>query len=60
MKDKENFEKLFRKTVFEKFRLYNNSRPRGYGKLAGMEIIKRLMLVEGIEQCRHMVRAVLR
>ena len=59
-KDKENFEKLFRKTVFEKFRLYNNSRPRGYGKLAGMEIIKKLMLIEGTEQCRHMVQAVLR
>ena len=59
-KDKENFEKLFRKNVFEKFRLYNNSRPRGYGKLAGMEIIKKLMLIEGTEQCRHMVQAVLR
>jgi len=59
-KDKENFEKLFKNTAFEKFRLYNNSRPRGYGKLAGMEIIKKLKLIEGTEKIQEMVQGVLR
>ena len=59
-KDKENFEKIFKKTVFEKFRLYHNSRPRGYGKLAGMEIIKKLKLVEGTERFQEMIQEVMR
>ena len=59
-KDKDNFVKLFAKTIFEKFRLYHESRPRGYGKLAGMEIIKKLKLIEGTDQCQEMVRREIR
>ena len=59
-KDKDNFVKLFAKTIFEKFHLYHESRPRGYGKLVGMEIIKKLKLIEGTDQCQEMVRREIR
>jgi hypothetical protein len=59
-KDRENFKKLFEKEVITKLKLYHESRPRGYGRLAGMEIIKRLKWVEdtGAEQDR--VRQIIR
>lgn len=58
-KDQENFSKMFEKYLLEKFRLYHESRPHGYGRLAGMEIIKKLKLIDGTEKCQEMVKAVL-
>lgn len=58
-KDRENFSRMFEKYLIEKFRMYHESRPRGYGRLAGMEIIKRLKLVEGTEECQEMIRGIL-
>jgi hypothetical protein len=59
-RDKENFEKLFGKTVLAKMKLYHESRPRGYGRLAGMEVIKRLKWIEGTEREQDMVRKIIR
>ena len=58
-KDRENFSKLFEKDLLERFRLYHESRPRGYGRLAGMEIIKRLKMVEGAEECQEKIREIM-
>ena len=58
-KDRENFKRLFEKYLLEKFRLYHESRPRGYGRLAGMEMIKKLRLIEGTEECQDMIRGIL-
>lgn len=60
LRDKENFSKLFDKNVLSKLKLYHRSRPLGYGKLAGMEIIKRLALIEGSEEEKDKVRVVIR
>lgn len=58
-KDRENFSKLFEKYLLERFRLYHESRPRGYGRLAGMEIIKRLKMVKGAEDCQEKIRGII-
>lgn len=58
-KDRENFTKLFEKYLLERFRLYHESRPRGYGRLAGMEIIKRLKMVKGTEEWQEMIRGII-
>lgn len=59
-KDRENFGKLFEKDILEKLKLYHTSRPLGFGKLAGMEINKRLERVEGLESCREAVMKIIR
>ena len=58
-KDQANFRRMFEKYLLEKFRLYHESRPREYGRLAGMEIIKRLELVDGTEECQEKIREIL-
>ena len=59
-KDRENFEKLFEKNVLTKLKLYHRSRPGGYGRLAGMKIIRRLKWIEETEKLQEAVRRVLR
>lgn len=59
-KDRENFGKLFERDVLEKLKLYHMSRPRGYGKLAGMEINKRLERVKGLEGFQEAVMKIIR
>ena len=58
-KDQANFRRMFEKYLLEKFRLYHESRLREYGRLAGMEIIKRLELVDGTEECQEKIREIL-
>lgn len=58
-KDQTNFCRMFEKYLLEKFRLYHESQPRGYGRLAGMEIIRKLKLIEGTESCQEMIRGIL-
>ncbi len=48
-RDEANFACLFEKLVLPKLKLYHESNPRGYGKLAGMQIIKRLRWIQGTE-----------
>ena len=57
--DRESFGILFEKMVLEKLKFYYRSRPAGYGKLAGMQVIKRLMWVEGTEKQAEQVRRVI-
>jgi hypothetical protein len=58
--DKKNFGILFEKTVLKKLKLYNESNPRGYGRLAAMHLMQRLRWVEDTalqeEQIRQAVR----
>jgi hypothetical protein len=58
--DKKNFGILFEKTVLKKLKLYHESNPRGYGRLAAMHLIGRLRWVEDTvlqeEQIRKIVR----
>ena len=56
--DERNFDVLFDKEVLRKLKLYYESNPRGYGKLAGMKIIERLKWIEGTERQVEMVRGV--
>ena len=56
--DQRNFDVLFDKEVLRKLKLYYESNPRGYGKLAGMKIIERLRWIEGTEWQVEMVRGV--
>ena len=56
--DQRNFDVLFDKEVLRKLKLYYESNPRGYGKLAGMKIIERLRWIEGTERQVEMVRGV--
>jgi hypothetical protein len=48
-RDEANFARLFEKLLLPKLKLYHESNPRGYGKLAGMQIIKRLRWIQGTE-----------
>ncbi len=59
-KDAENFGKLFDKLIIPKLTLYHESKPRGYGKLAGMEIIRKLKLIAGTEKIQEKIRAIIR
>ena len=54
--DERNFDVLFDKEVLRKLKLYYESNPRGYGKLAGMKIIERLRWIEGTERQVEKVR----
>ncbi len=58
-KDRENFRRLFT-GVLQKLKLYHDSYGYGYGKLAGMAIVKQLEWVEGtemeVERVREMIR----
>ena len=56
--DERNFGILFEKEVLKKLKLYHESNPRGYGKLAGMKIIERLGWIEGTERQAELVREV--
>ena len=56
--DERNFGILFEKEVLKKLKLYHESNPRGYGKLAGMKIIERLGWIEGTERQMEKVREV--
>ena len=56
--DERNFDVLFDKEVLRKLKLYYESNPRGYGKLAGMKIIERLRWIEGTERQVEKVRGV--
>ena len=56
--DERNFGILFEKEVLKKLKLYHESNPRGYGKLAGMKIIERLGWIEGTERQVEKVREV--
>ena len=58
--DERNFGILFEKEVLKKLKLYHESNPRGYGKLAGMKIIERLGWIEGTERQAEQVREVVR
>ena len=58
-KDAENFGKLFDKLIIPKLTLYHESKPRGYGKLAGMEIIRKLKLIAGTEKIQEKIRAII-
>lgn len=57
--DQENFAILFDKTVMKKLKLFYESNPRGYGKLAGMKMIRRLEWIEGtdwqVEEIRELI-----
>ena len=57
--DADNFSHLF-KNVLKKLKLYNDSNPRGFGKLAGMGIIKALGWYEGTEWHQEQVREIIR
>lgn len=59
-KDAENFGRLFDKLIIPKLTLYHESKPRGYGKLAGMEIIRKLKLIAGTEKIQEKIRAIIR
>lgn len=59
-RDRENFGILFEKTVLEKLKLYHDSNPGGYGKLAGMRMIGRLRWIAGTERQEEQVRDVIR
>lgn len=48
--DQENFGILFDRTFLKKLKLYHKSNPRGYGKLAGMQITKRLKWIKNTER----------
>lgn len=58
--DEDNFEILFEKNVLKKLEFYHNNNPRGYGKLAGMKIVKRLQWIEGtewqVEQVKNVIQ----
>ena len=58
-KDRQNFRRLFTE-LLEKLKLYYESNGRGYGKLAGMGIIKQLEFVEGCEMEIDRVREIIR
>ena len=57
--DQENFAILFDKTVMKKLKLFYESNPRGYGKLAGMKMIRRLEWIAGtdwqVEEIRELI-----
>jgi hypothetical protein len=57
--DQRNFELLF-DGVLEKLKFYYENNPRGYGKLAGMEIVKVLEWVQGTEGLVEKVKRVMR
>lgn len=59
-RDAENFSRLFEKLILPKFTLYQGSRPLGYGKLAGMEIIRKLKLITGTEKIQEKIRTIIR
>ncbi len=55
-RDREGFTRMFETYVLPKLRLYHRSRPGGYGRLAGAEILRRLERVRGTEAAREAVR----
>lgn len=57
--DQENFSHLFEE-VLKKLKLYHESNPRGYGKLAGMGMIKALEMYEGTEWEVQRVQEIIR
>ena len=57
--DKDNFIHLF-ESVLKKLKLYYDSNQRGFGKLAGMGIVKVLGWLEGTEWCQEQVRKIIR
>ena len=57
--DQENFSYLF-EWVAKKLKLYHESNPRGYGKLAGMGMIKVLEMYEGTDWEVQLVREIIR
>ena len=59
-KDAENFGRLFDKLIIPKLTLYHESKPRGYGKLAGLEITRKLKLIAGTEKIQEKIRAIIR
>ena len=59
-RDAENFGRLFEKMILPKLKLYHKSKPRGYGKLAGMEIIRKLKLITGTEKIQEKIRTIIR
>ena len=58
--DKRNFGILFEKTVLKKLRLYHESNPKGYGRLAAMHLIKRLKWVEDTDVQEEQIRQIVR
>ena len=58
--DRENFGILFERDVLKKIRLYYESNPLGYGKLAAMQVVRRLQWVEGTERQMELVRETVR
>ena len=59
-RDAENFGRLFDKLIIPKLTLYHESKPRGYGKLAGMEVIRKLKLIAGTEKIQEKIRTIIR
>ena len=57
--DRANFSILFAR-LLERLKLYNDSNPRGYGKLAGIKMVRILGTVEGTEAFVEMVQHVIR
>jgi hypothetical protein len=58
--DKKNFGILFEKTVLKKLKLYHESNPRGYGRLAAMHLIQRLRWVEDTGLQEELIRQIVR
>lgn len=58
-KDRENFRRLFT-GVLQKLKIYHDSYGYGYGKLAGMAIVKQLEWIEGTETEIERVREIIR
>ncbi len=58
--DKKNFGILFEKTVLKKLKLYHESNPRGYGRLAAMHLIQRLRWGEDTGLQEELIRQIVR
>ena len=56
--DRENFGILFEKTVLPKLKLYHESNPRGYGRLAAMHLIQRLQWIEATSRQEEQIREI--
>lgn len=58
-KDRENFRRLFT-GVLQKLKIYHDSYGYGYGKLAGMAMVKQLEWIDGTETEVERVREIIR
>lgn len=57
--DRKNFGKVFER-VLEKLKIYHKNSSRGYGRLAGMGVIRKLRWVDGMEPYIEKVKEVIR